>query len=632
MTYAYDDYVQMPTKDLYDTAVMKMAIEAAKDMYDKGQAQMENFYKTYGDFMSPFAKDMEVYGAAMNNVRQVVNDAYARGIDLFKSPEGRMIVSQLSHSVDPLWYNSARQNAKIGYAYLDAAAKLRAAGKYSEAQEMFDIARNNGVNFQDFSTSYRDSSGVNRIRMWDRPSPVEATSFQELVHPSFINIKPHLLSREEAISRVGAEYDPTYEYTGVTKADMERAMRDNLPGLIGMPGYQYYREVAKQQLQAAGISNPTEAQINEQFVQNAVAADSQIMTPLSRDRKNYYQDQQLGLQRQAKDLEERKFEWQKEREQYDSETKRIAAENKGRGSGVAGTEGYSLTESIHHDGLYNAIKNRGIKVVKLKVDKQTGKLIPDRDRDGKLQYINPDNASDEELEYAANRGNALLSEQRKFATRVFDGGVDENGKRKTKSLEDPELQEEYLNNYGYFISNNAVHQYMNSRKVNPDGSIKLSTSDIKKLQTTGSMIGKTFGARKRGQTNYNMAGIFGYDSDIYKKLNKGEEDVEAVFQLDDVSPKNIVQMFDNDGKLQIWVRGSIQYVTSTSMGGKNTNTQQDVWLPINIISERAIKNKQGKFSVSNVSINGSNRTAKETVDANYIKSVSGIKNINAAEQ
>lgn len=38
MIYAYDDYVQMPTKDLYDTAVMKMAIEAAKDMYDKGEA------------------------------------------------------------------------------------------------------------------------------------------------------------------------------------------------------------------------------------------------------------------------------------------------------------------------------------------------------------------------------------------------------------------------------------------------------------------------------------------------------------------------------------------------------------------------------------------------------------------
>ena len=39
MTYAYDDWVQLPTKDLYDTAIMKMAIEAAKDMYDKGEAK-----------------------------------------------------------------------------------------------------------------------------------------------------------------------------------------------------------------------------------------------------------------------------------------------------------------------------------------------------------------------------------------------------------------------------------------------------------------------------------------------------------------------------------------------------------------------------------------------------------------
>ena len=117
MTYAYDDYVQMPTKDLYDTTVMKMAIEAAKDMYDKGQAQMENFYKTYGDFMSPFAKDMEWYGGEMKRIRDVVNDAYSKGIDLFKSPEGRMIVAQLSRSIDPLVYNTARQNAKVGYSY-----------------------------------------------------------------------------------------------------------------------------------------------------------------------------------------------------------------------------------------------------------------------------------------------------------------------------------------------------------------------------------------------------------------------------------------------------------------------------------------------------------------------------------
>jgi hypothetical protein len=36
MTYAYDNYIQLPTVDLYDTNMMAMAINAAKDMYDRG--------------------------------------------------------------------------------------------------------------------------------------------------------------------------------------------------------------------------------------------------------------------------------------------------------------------------------------------------------------------------------------------------------------------------------------------------------------------------------------------------------------------------------------------------------------------------------------------------------------------
>ena len=69
---------------------------------------MENFYKTYGDFMSPIASDMQWYGDKMNYVRQTVNDAYARGIDLARSPEGRAIISQLSHSINPAEFNMMR--------------------------------------------------------------------------------------------------------------------------------------------------------------------------------------------------------------------------------------------------------------------------------------------------------------------------------------------------------------------------------------------------------------------------------------------------------------------------------------------------------------------------------------------
>ena len=51
-----------------------------------------------------------------------------------------------------------------------------------------------------------------------------------------------MLTAEEAMSRVGAEYDPNAEYAGITKADMERSMRDTLPGLVGNPIYGFYRE------------------------------------------------------------------------------------------------------------------------------------------------------------------------------------------------------------------------------------------------------------------------------------------------------------------------------------------------------------------------------------------------------
>jgi hypothetical protein len=134
---------------------------------------------------------------------------------------------------------------------------------------LFDIAYNGGINFQDFSTS----DDKNRLRIWDRSSPIESISLQEMVHPSFVNIKPHLLSREEAISRVGSDYDPKAEYTGVTRADMESAMRSALPGLMGTPMYEYYKNIAKQQLIQEG-KTPTEDEINERFVQNAVTADS----------------------------------------------------------------------------------------------------------------------------------------------------------------------------------------------------------------------------------------------------------------------------------------------------------------------------------------------------------------------
>jgi len=37
MVYAYDRGMQLPVLDIYDTGMMQMAVNAAKDMYEKGQ-------------------------------------------------------------------------------------------------------------------------------------------------------------------------------------------------------------------------------------------------------------------------------------------------------------------------------------------------------------------------------------------------------------------------------------------------------------------------------------------------------------------------------------------------------------------------------------------------------------------
>lgn len=293
MTYAYDDWVQMPTMSIYDKDIMKMSIDNARYMYEKGQSAIEKFEKQYSDFMSPFAKDMARYGEMMDGVRGMINDAYAHGVDLTKTPEGRAMISRAIGSIDPAEYNAMRANAKLGYAYLDSAQKLNAQGKYSQALEDWISSQSGNVSFNDFSTAENGT--------WNR-MPMEYSSLQEMVHPSFAGIKPHLLTEAEARSRVGDAYDPRAEYTGVTRADMEQSMRAALPGLIGTPMYGFYREQARKDLIAQGITNPTDEQINDRFVQNAITADSQVMTPLSSDMRNWYDQQKLDISKQQLEL------------------------------------------------------------------------------------------------------------------------------------------------------------------------------------------------------------------------------------------------------------------------------------------------------------------------------------------
>lgn len=257
MTYAYDDWVQMPVKDLYNTAIMKMAIDAAKDMYDKSQDQMENFYKTYGDFMSPFAKDMDKYGRYMTGIRDTINDAYARGIDLFKSPEGRMLVQQLSHVVDPGWYNKAKANAKVGYEYMKAVQEARAKNQFNPDFEKYAGELDGLGNFEDFSTD----SG----KMWTRSAPYQYQDLNQYTGHIFDKM-------EDSFIETGEDH---YDYYGVSREQRAKALTDNLAGILSTPLGKYHYEKAREHAAMLGKDYNDENVVMQQFQDDVLTSTTE---------------------------------------------------------------------------------------------------------------------------------------------------------------------------------------------------------------------------------------------------------------------------------------------------------------------------------------------------------------------
>ena len=189
--------VEYGAQQIFDPTMANMVLqaqqqynEAARKEYERGLEDFDKFTTKYGDFISPFAKDMARYGEMIGGIQNVVDQAYKDGVDLLRSPEGRMLVHRLTNSINPAEFNTMRSNAKMGYAYLDAVQKLRAQGKYSEAQELFDIMQNGGLGFDKNGNKITDFSqfsteGNGGFNTFNR-SPIEAVTLQDLTKSHYV--------------------------------------------------------------------------------------------------------------------------------------------------------------------------------------------------------------------------------------------------------------------------------------------------------------------------------------------------------------------------------------------------------------------------------------------------------------
>ena len=281
MVYGADRIVQMPVMQLYDTGLMQQAINNARYMYEKAEKRMDDFYDKYGEFMSPFQRDMDRYNQIVGNIKNVVDNLYATGEDPLRTASGRAKMAAALRSVNPAEFAAMKSNAKMGYAYLDAAQKLRSQGKYSEAQELFDILQGNGKTINEFATL---DPMTGRFNTWDRTSPIEATTLRDLTMDSYKGRQARVLTQNDFSDPrlAGYKYDPKYEWTGYLYSDLLK----NAPGaslaLAGDPRAAFFRDQARQMVIARG-EEPTAAAVEKQFQRNI--ADANTWALIDPDRK-----------------------------------------------------------------------------------------------------------------------------------------------------------------------------------------------------------------------------------------------------------------------------------------------------------------------------------------------------------
>lgn len=269
MVYAYDRNIQMPTKDLYNTQMMAMAINAAKDQYDDAQKRMDDLNKMYSDFYSPSDKDMENWQKyVVDPIKSQIDDLYARGIDPIRSAEGQAILAKASRNLPYGLMNKLKQSAKVGEKYVENASKLLSQNLYDPQYEKFL-----GRDLKNWD-SLDPRNGI-----WQWSSPSEAPALGEYTSPMYEKRTARPLTKEEVVG-FGSPYDPRQDYTGYLESDLLNNAVENLPAFLNTPYGRYQQYLAKQQLEDAAVENGidpksiTEGQINRQLAENIAGANT----------------------------------------------------------------------------------------------------------------------------------------------------------------------------------------------------------------------------------------------------------------------------------------------------------------------------------------------------------------------
>lgn len=332
MVYAYDQAIQLPVRDIYDTQLMMASINAAKDMYERGQKQIEDFYKSYGDFFSPISSDMDWYEQNVTGAaRNFINQLYANGVDPLKSAEGRALIQQFINNTPVGEVNKRKQAAAAAQEYIKARGELEAKGLWNPDYERYLLG---GRSLEDWNT---ETDGL-----WTRTSPGEFSDLNAATYKWFDKLEPSYLRTENG-----------YDYTGVSPDAVQRVMASNIPGFIDSNIGGYHYELARRQLVAQGITDPTQDQVIERLRNNIQSANSEVLKETRSINPEYAMRQEWEYKKREMALKDYYDRLKEERDHAWETDPRNPANYGGDGDGSGGVYGRNFVSD-----LYNATVNK----------------------------------------------------------------------------------------------------------------------------------------------------------------------------------------------------------------------------------------------------------------------------------
>ena len=558
--------VEYGAQQIFDPTMANMVLQAqqqynnaARQEFYRGLQDIKDFQKEYGDFITPILADQDWYNKNVTGrVRDFINGAYERGIDLTRSPEGRAAITQLINSIPVGKVAKLRSSAKNAEEYLKNRGKLEAAGLYNPDLE----ERYLGYNLSNWDT-------INNDKIWTRTSPTEMKTLKEVTESWYNNRTPEILNQAD-VESFGMPYDRRYNYTGFADRHLLDIAAGETPGWRGSLYADYYRDLAERKVAARGIPY-TSADVERQLQQDIAVANREYKS-IKRDadeyekmnvankyaQSNIYLQHKLAADRAAKAHE------------YAMDLQALKNEGKGGGSGGKNTR----------NGLFQYGEATQDQAIMKLVGSLVGEMEEKDPVTGKTKKVTVQDASRDTILEAYYK--KVLTPYRKYMRNLFNSHINYKKGDLDGGTHGTHAVEQYLKKFGY-IDSPAGFEASMGKKVNSEGKVEFTAADIDNMYTDAELLAMADGYRgfKSGHS---------HRAEIERALSVRDKNKEIALDMDKLVGKdasgyiegmrgttdmpNKVPVILPDGRMVMFRAVNVKYGNKTTV--RNTGR---LWIP-----------------------------------------------------